>query len=93
MKVTTSALIRDTSKKLNTTTSMSSVIILEFIDQVITTLIQGDDVEIRGLGTFKNKETKEKTAVNPRTKEQIIIKPKKTIKFRPSYGIGRIINV
>jgi len=43
----------------------------------------GDKVALLGFGTFSVTEKKERTGINPRTKETITIAAKKIIKFKP----------
>ncbi|NPA57958.1 MAG: integration host factor subunit beta [Aquificae bacterium] len=50
-------------------------------------LANGEKVEIRGLGTFRVKSRKGKTARNPRTGEKIKVPPKKVVHFK----IGKVL--
>lgn len=45
-------------------------------------LAENDKVAILGFGTFAVSEKGERTGINPRTKEQIVIQARKTIKFK-----------
>ena len=45
-------------------------------------LAENDKVAILGFGTFAVSEKGERTGSNPRTKEQIVIPARKTIKFK-----------
>ena len=47
----------------------------------------GRNVYLRGLGSFSNKERKEKTGRNPRTGEVIIIPAHKEVKFNQSQSL------
>lgn len=47
------------------------------IDSVSETLANGEKISLVGFGTFEVRERAEKTAINPRTKEQITVAAKK----------------
>lgn len=59
-----------------------------FIDTLISKLKEGNDIEIRGLGTFKQEITKERKVKIPSTDELITTKPKQTVKFKISSSFG-----
>ena len=42
-------------------------------DTIVETVAAGEDIRVVGFGTFECRERKERTGVNPRTKEQITI--------------------
>jgi Bacterial nucleoid DNA-binding protein len=54
---------------------------------VKTTLKKGDSVTLVGFGTFSVAERKERTGMNPRTKEKIKIKAAKVPRFRPGKAL------
>ena len=56
------------------------------------TLSSGDRVEIRGFGTFSITERKDRLGRNPKTGENIKIDSKKTLNFKPSKQMKKIIN-
>lgn len=51
-------------------------------DTIVETVANGDDIRIVGFGTFESRERKERTGVNPRTKEQITIPASKIPAFK-----------
>jgi len=55
-----------------------------FLDALVDNLLKEGRVSIRGLGTFRVKEGKERFGVNPLTKERIKIPARKRVSFRPS---------
>ncbi len=64
--------------------SVAEFIIDQFALGVSEALQAGDDVKVPGLGTFKVKETKARTARNPKTGETIQVPAKKVVKFVPA---------
>lgn len=53
----------------------------DFIEVLKLALERSDNLILRDFGTFEIKETKRKTAFNPRTGEEVKCTPKKYIKF------------
>ncbi|NDW11056.1 HU family DNA-binding protein [Dysgonomonas sp. 520] len=51
-------------------------------ESILDALSEEKKVTIRSFGTFYVKETKERIGRNPQTGEDIIVEPKKVIKFR-----------
>lgn len=59
---------------------------LESIEQA---LANDDKVQLLGFGTFSMQEKPERTGLNPRTKEKIVIPARKVVKFKPADGLGK----
>ena len=55
-------------------------------------LQQGNGIEIRGFGTFKVREKKERIARNPRTGEKVDVPRRFVPVFKPSRELKEIIN-
>jgi len=56
-----------------------------FLDSVKDSLKDGKHIEIRGFGTFKLKERKERIGRNPKTEEKVIV-PKRIV---PTFKFSR----
>lgn len=52
-------------------------------------LANSDKVQLIGFGTFSVVEKPERTGINPKTKEQITIAARRTVKFKPANELGR----
>ena len=59
---------------------------LESIEQA---LANEDKVQLVGFGTFSVVEKGERTGINPRTKESIVIPARKVVKFKPADALGK----
>lgn len=59
---------------------------LESIEQA---LANEDKVQLIGFGTFSVVEKGERTGINPRTKEKIVIPARKSVKFKPAAELGK----
>ena len=65
------------------TKNEATVVVNLFFDEMANALANGDRVEIRGLCSFYVKEYKAYTGRNPKSGEQVNIKPKKLPFFKP----------
>ena len=59
-----------------------------FIKKIISSLNNGNNVEIRGFGTISKKENKEKLVRNPKTNQKIY----KNKTFKIHFKIGKILH-
>lgn len=68
----------------------------ELVDQIIEELIaavgRGEELKISGFATFAIRQKKQRIGRNPRTKEEVLITPRKVISFRPALGLKRKVN-
>jgi len=56
-------------------------------------LSKGEDIELRGFGSFKIREKNERMGRNPKTGLEAVIKPRRIVTFKPSKIFkGRVNN-
>lgn len=67
-------------KKLSANTL--EVVFESFMDEILTVMAEGRNLELRGFGSFKVKERKERTGRNPRTGETVEIPSYKAPTFK-----------
>jgi len=66
--------------------------VLNWLTQEIThNLRQGAQVKIAGLGTFKVRERKARTAINPKTGERIELPAKRVPRFTPAKDLKEAV--
>lgn len=66
---------------------------LEAVVEVIKKALErGEKIDLRGLGVFKVRESKPRTARNPRTGEPIAIPAKKAAIFKPGKELSALLN-
>ena len=79
---------RDLSNKvyqnLGFSKSISSSIIDNFFENVVSELIKSNKIKISSFGTFKIINKKERMGRNPKTKQEAKISARKIVKFKPS---------
>ncbi|MDY6862362.1 MAG: HU family DNA-binding protein [Thermodesulfobacteriota bacterium] len=83
--MTKSQLIEALAKEEDITLKIAEVVVNTTFNSIEKALINGDRVEIRGIGSFKVKEYKEYKGRNPKTGEVIKVKPKKL----PFFKVGK----
>lgn len=59
---------------------------LESIGQA---LVNNDSVKLIGFGTFSMVDKPERTGINPKTKEKIVIAARKSVRFKPAAELGK----
>ena len=70
----------------------SSTLIDNFFETLIQELIRSSKIKISSFGTFKVINKKKRIGRNPKTKEEVIITPRKVLKFSPSLLVKQKIN-
>jgi len=75
-------LVETLKEETGITKNEASIIVSLFFDEMSKALANGERVEIRGLCSFYVKHYKEYTGRNPKTGEQVNIKPKKLPFFK-----------
>ena len=85
-------LIEKIQSEIGISLSDSSKIFEEIIEEILSSLENGNDVKISNFGTFYIKNTPQRPGRNPKTKEEFIITKRSKLFFKPSNKIRSIIN-
>lgn len=80
-----SQLIEKISEKANITKKKAETVVNIVFDSMAQALVSNDRIEIRGFGSFVNKEYEGYQGRNPRTGETISVTPKKL----PFFKVGK----
>ena len=64
--------------------NLSSTVVDDFFEYVVSELIKSNKIKISSFGTFKIISKKERMGRNPKTKHEAKISARKVIKFKPS---------
>ena len=83
--MTKSELTEVLSKDLNLPPQTASSIINTILDSMSNTLANGENVEIRGFGSFAVKQYDPYTGRNPKTGEKVVVKAKRL----PFFKVGK----
>lgn len=87
-----SELIQTLSGELNLTIEAGSGIINTIIDAMTETLIKGENIEIRGFGSFMVKHYDSYTGRNPKTGVETKVNAKKLPFFKVGKGLKEAVN-
>jgi integration host factor subunit beta len=63
-----------------------------FFEAIREAILNGEEIEIRGFGTFRFRERQPRAGRNPRTGEPVSVPPKKVLYFKPSKILKEQIN-
>jgi integration host factor subunit beta len=87
-----SELIQTLSGELNLTIETGSGIINTIIDAMTETLMKGENIEIRGFGSFTVKHYDSYTGRNPKTGVETKVNAKKLPFFKVGKGLKEAVN-
>ena len=85
------ALAQKISEKFDLPKKTAVEILNYFTELVTQNLKQGNKVKLPGLGTFRVRERKARTAINPKTGEKITVPATKVPKFTPAKELKELI--
>lgn len=89
--MTKADLVEKVASKTGLSKSDIAVVVDAFLDSVKHALEGGNNIEIRGFGTFKVKERKARKARNPRTGEEVPVANRMVPVFKPSNEFKHMI--
>ena len=72
--------------------NISSLIIDDFFESLVSELIKFNKIKISSFGTFEVFDKKERIGRNPKTKVEAKIVARKVVKFKPSKAIKEKLN-
>ena len=87
-----SELIKVLSEELNITESSASRSLNIILDSIVESLANGENVEIRGFGSFTVKHYKPYEGRNPKTGEKTYVKAKKLPFFKVGKELREAVN-
>ncbi|GAU09326.1 HU family DNA-binding protein [Desulfoplanes formicivorans] len=87
-----SELIKTVAEENDISMDEAVTVVNTFFDCIREELLQGNRVEIRGFGSFKIKEYEGYKGRNPKSGEQVEVKPKKLPFFRPGKELKEFLN-
>lgn len=80
------------AKRLEFSKQESERVLDAVLETLRSALVNGEKVDLRGLGSFKVRESKSRQGRNPRTGETIVIAAKRSAAFRPGKEISALLN-
>jgi len=89
--MTKADLVEKIVEKTGLTRTDVAVVVDNFLEAVKNAMKEGNNLEIRGFGTFKIKSRKARKARNPRTGEEVPVPDRKVPVFKPSNEFKELI--
>jgi len=89
--MTKADLVEKVAEKTGLTRTDVAVVVDAFLDSIKIVLEGGNNIEIRGFGTFKVKQRKARKARNPRTGEEVPVPDRKVPVFKPSNEFKNLV--
>ncbi|MCP4703921.1 MAG: integration host factor subunit beta [candidate division Zixibacteria bacterium] len=89
--MTKADLVEKVAERTGLTRTDVAVVVDALLDTVKKSMESGNNIEIRGFGTFKVKLRKERKARNPRTGEVVPVPGRKVPVFKPSNEFKNMI--
>ncbi len=63
-----------------------------FFQSIKEAILKGEEIEIRGFGSFRFRKRTSRAGRNPRTGEPVRVPPKKVLYFKPSKLLKEMLN-
>lgn len=77
-------LVNKIAKEMNISKQEAEIGINLFFKTIKDALLKGEEIELRGFGSFRFRERGARSGRNPRTGEPVQVPPKKVLYFKPS---------
>ena len=90
--MTKADLIEEVSKLAELTRNDSEVVVETIFDSIVRSLHAGDQIEIRGFGSFRTRQRKPRVGRNPKTGDRVEVPAKKIPFFKPSKELKDLVN-
>ena len=87
-----SDLINKIAKEINISKQEAEAGVNLFFQTIKEALERGEEIELRGFGSFRFRQRQARSGRNPRTGEPVKVPPKKVLYFKPSKLLKSIIN-
>lgn len=85
-------LINKIAKEMNISKQEAETGVNFFFQTIKEALLKGEEIELRGLGSFRFRQRGARSGRNPRTGEPVQVPPKKVLYFKPSKILKKMIN-
>jgi integration host factor subunit beta len=90
--MTKAELVEKVSKTMDISKKHTEIVVNTIIDSIISTLREGEKVELRGFGSFKIRDRRSRIGRNPKTGEKVDIPGKKIPYFKPGKELKDLLN-
>ncbi|HEK85981.1 MAG: HU family DNA-binding protein [Candidatus Saccharicenans sp.] len=85
-------LVEIVSKELNISKQEAELGVNLFFESIKEAILKGEEIEIRGFGSFRFRQRAPRSGRNPRTGQLVEVPPKKVLYFKPSKLLKEMLN-
>jgi integration host factor subunit beta len=85
-------LINKVAKEMNISKQEAETGVNLFFETIKEAILRGEEIELRGFGSFRFRQRGARSGRNPRTGEPVEVPPKKVLYYKPSKILKRMIN-
>jgi len=85
-------LINKIAREMNLSRQEAELGVNLFFETIKDAILRGEEIELRGFGSFRFRERGSRLGRNPRTGESVKVPPKKVLYFKPSKLLKNLIN-
>lgn len=92
MAVTRDSIVETVAKEIGFPKKQSVDLVETLLELIKKTLESGEDVLVSGFGKFSVKEKRERRGRNPATGDELMLEPRRVVKFKCSAQLRKKIN-
>jgi integration host factor subunit beta len=85
-------LVNKLSEEMNISKQEAETGVNLFFKAIKDAIQRGEEIELRGFGSFRFRQRDARSGRNPRTGEPVLVPPKKVLYFKPSKILKNMIN-
>ncbi len=85
-------LVNKIAKEMNISKQEAETGVNLFFSTIKEAILRGEEIELRGFGSFRFRDRGARSGRNPRTGEPVEVPPKKVLYFKPSKLLKNMIN-
>ncbi len=86
-------LINKISKEMSISKQEAETGVNLFFETIKEAILRGEEIELRGFGSFRFRQRNSRSGRNPRTGEPVHVPPKTVLYFKPSKILKNLINI
>lgn len=90
--MTKADLVEEVSRVSDLTKKHSEIIVDTVFKSIITSLRNGEKIELRGFGSFRLRQRDSRRGRNPKTGDRVDVPPKQVPYFKPGKDLKELIN-
>ena len=85
-------LVNEVAENSHLTRTEAEIVVQTVLDSIVEALQSGDQIELRGFGSFRLRERKARLGRNPKTGGSVWVPARKIAYFKPGKKLRELIN-